>query len=630
MPHILRIICWLAVLATLLLPVQSRVLFARQSDSELLNSESARLGGAVTPTWVTVDSGWFMMGGQVSAEQVAADYVEYGRPAEYFSDEYPQHRVEITKPFLIGETEVTVGQFRKFVEETGYKTQCEEDGEGGWGYDQALGKCLGRDKRYSWRDAGYPQSENHPVVNVTWYDCQKYCQWLSHKEKRLVRLPTEAEWEYACRAGTTDYYWMGNDKSALLQGARVLQPNESSIRHAVQDLKIAEDTSTTFPVPVKSYGKNAFGLYDMHGNVWEWTADWHDETYYARSPLKDPQGPPQGGVKVRRGGGWNTFPLWGRASFRNWNTPESRCVNLGFRVVAELNSWEIAEHVKQQPVSLLFVGDIMLDGGPGHHIANGRDPFAACAALLQSADLTIGNLECVIGRAGEQMLKPYAFRAAKNSEQYLAKYFDAVSLANNHTCDFGRDGLLECLRVLRSNDVGFFGAGEDLASARQGLVLECKGRRILLLGYNGFNAEEYQAGDSTPGVAPLVEQMIIEDIRSARQIHQAEIVIPFLHWGGELVPMPAAWQQQLARKLVDAGASAVIGSHPHVTQTQEFYRGAPIVYSLGNFVFDYFPVDPPQWTGWAVRLNIHTDGKADLETAVVELDPSGLPHPVDK
>lgn len=579
--------------------------------------------------WVTIPAGRFMMGSQVPAEQVAADFAAYGRPAEYFGDEYPQHLVEITKPFLMSETEVTVGQFRRFTEETGYMTVAEKDGEGGWGYDKSVGKCVGRDRRFSWRDAGYPQSEDFPVVNISWDDCQAYCQWLSQKEQRLVRLPTEAEWEYACRAGTTGYYSMTNTPEELAQFSRTLVPDEASIRHAVQDLKIAEDSSVTFPVAVKSFPKNGFGLYDMHGNVWEWTADWHDESYYQRSPVKDPQGPVQGGVKVRRGGGWNTFPLWARASFRNWNSPDSRCVNLGFRIVAELSSMEVAEHHRRQAVRVLFVGDIMLDNGPGHQIASGKDPFAACATLLADADLTIGNLECVLGRGGEMILKNYSFRGAMGSEKYLKRYFHALSLANNHSFDFGPDGLTECLDILKQNEIGVFGAGANLWSARRGLMLECKGRKILLLGYNGFRAEDYQATDSTPGVAPLKEEWILEDIRNASREVRADIIIPFLHWGSEMVSMPHDQQRLLARRMIDAGASAVIGTHPHVTQTIDTYRGKPIVYSLGNFVFDYYPVDPPQWTGWAVRLHILPSGEIDLETIAVELDLVGLPHLVN-
>jgi formylglycine-generating enzyme len=579
-------------------------------------------------TWATIPAGRYMMGSHVPAEQVSNDFSSYGRGPEYFADEYPQHLVEITKPFLMSETEVTVGQFKEFVQETGYKTAAESDGEGGWGYDKSIGKCIGRDQRFTWRDAGYPQTDEFPAVNLTWEDCQAYCQWLSRKEKRLVRLPTEAEWEYACRGGSGGYYSMTNKPDELKNHARILTPDESSIRHAVQDLKIAEDSSVTFPVAVKSFPKNAFGLYDMHGNVWEWTGDWHDDEYYKRSPTKDPQGPVQGVVKVRRGGGWNTFPLWARASFRNWNSVESRCINLGFRVVAEMTSLEVAQHLKNQPARILLVGDIMLDNGPGHKIASGEDPFLRCAALLADSDLTIGNLECVLGRGGEMILKNYSFRAAIGSEDYLKKYFHAVSLANNHAFDFGPEGLTECIDILRRKNIGMFGAGSHIASARSGLMLECKGRKVVLLGYNGFNAEDYQATENSPGIAPLIEEQILEDIGKAVKQSHADVVIPFLHWGSEMNPMPQEEQRAMAKRMIDAGASAVIGSHPHVTQTIDTYRGKPIVYSLGNFVFDYYPVDPPKWVGWAVRLNVQPSGEVDLETIAIEMDDAGLPSPI--
>jgi poly-gamma-glutamate synthesis protein (capsule biosynthesis protein) len=291
-------------------------------------------------------------------------------------------------------------------------------------------------------------------------------------------------------------------------------------------------------------------------------------------------------------------------------------------------------------VSLLFVGDIMLDNGPGNAVNNGKDPFEKCAKLLLDADVTVGNLECVLGKGGKQVNKNYVFRGASDSPKYLKKYFHALSLANNHTLDFGPDGLIECVDVLTKVDIGFFGAGRDLQAARSGLMLDVKGRKIVLLGYNEFRKEDYQATENRAGIRPLNSDWVIEDIRTAKQAWNADIVIPFIHWGNEMKHAPTQEQRTQAKRWIDAGATAVIGGHPHVTQTIDSHRGRPIVYSLGNFVFDYYPVDPAIWYGWAIRLTIPPVGSPlgsqtpedvliDWETITVAMDPQGLPYPVD-
>lgn len=277
-------------------------------------------------------------------------------------------------------------------------------------------------------------------------------------------------------------------------------------------------------------------------------------------------------------------------------------------------------------MSIVFVGDIMLDGGPGHAITSGRDPFAACSQLLANADYSVGNLECVLGTGGERMLKPYSFRAAPDSPRFLKKHFSAVSLANNHSGDFGPAGLVEQMRILAEAGIPAFGAGRTLAEARQPLVLDRHGFKVALLGFNGFRALTTAATADRAGSAPLEEEQVLEDIRTARK--RADAVVPFVHWGPENTPQPRPAQARLARKMIDAGAAAVIGGHPHVTQTVEMFRGVPIVYSLGNFVFDYFPGDPPEWTGWVVKLTLRPDQPVELEMHSVKLDGTGIPHPV--
>jgi len=281
-----------------------------------------------------VPAGEFQMGNAEAVADLLRDFPTYKveSKTEYlFEDEAPRHRVRITKSFYFGRTEVTVGQFRRFVDESGYKTEPERDGKGGWGYNPDTGKCEGRDVRYSWRNPGFAQTDAHPVVNVTWNDCNAFCEWLGRKENRTYRLPTEAEWEYACRAGTTSRYATGQDPAELIRQANVIDPKTQGEFGHVQEISMRPDDK--FTLPVAGFAPNAWGLCDMHGNVWEWCSDWYGRDYYAKSPTDDPPGADSGIRRVRRGGAWNSFPLYARASFRNWNKPDTRCVNLGFRVV---------------------------------------------------------------------------------------------------------------------------------------------------------------------------------------------------------------------------------------------------------------------------------------------------------
>lgn len=279
-------------------------------------------------------------------------------------------------------------------------------------------------------------------------------------------------------------------------------------------------------------------------------------------------------------------------------------------------------------VSLIIGGDVMLDGDPGHAVNHGADPFVEVADWLSTSDLAVCNLECVISDKGRVAHKPYTFRGAARSLPILKKHFHAVSLANNHTLDFGIDGFVGQLEKLEEAKLPYFGGGRTLTAARQPLILAKNGFRIALLGYNGFHADEYAATDSTPGVAPLKIELIEEDIHAALEKERVDIVIPYVHWGPELVSAPTESQRVLARKMIDAGASAVIGAHPHVTQTVEIYKGRPIVYSLGNLVFDYFPDDPPVWTGWLSKLTFSRSGPPDLELFAFEIDHLGFPRKI--
>jgi formylglycine-generating enzyme required for sulfatase activity len=285
---------------------------------------------------IRVEPGEYLMGGSEPAEKVIQAFPGADVEAEDFTDEYPRHRVRITRPFFLGKFEVTVGQFRKFVDETGYKTEAEQDGTGGWGYNPDTAKSEGRRPHFNWRSTGYPQTDQYPVVNVTYNDALAFIGWLSTREGKRYRLPTEAEWEYANRAGSESLYSNSDDPREVPSFARAIDVSRQRAFHHVQDLTIRPNDPSAFPAPVGSYAANALGFHDMHGNVWEWVADWYGAKYYSEPPVDDPQGPASGNVRVRRGGGWNSFPFYLRSSFRNINTPGSRCLNLGFRVAREL------------------------------------------------------------------------------------------------------------------------------------------------------------------------------------------------------------------------------------------------------------------------------------------------------
>ena len=274
-------------------------------------------------------------------------------------------------------------------------------------------------------------------------------------------------------------------------------------------------------------------------------------------------------------------------------------------------------------VRIVFAGDIMLDGGPGHIVTVGGDPFANVATVLQDADLTIGNLECAIVKEGHAEDKPFTFRGPSKALPLLKKFFSAVSLANNHSGDWGKRGFMTELELLRETGIPFFGGGANTREARRPLVLTAGGKRIAFLGYNDYPPRRFAAGPSSPGTAWLIEKDAVRDIQQAKK--QADFVVLFVHWGEDLEPTITPEQKAMGHALIDAGADAIIGGHPHLTQDEEWYKDKPIVYSIGNFVFDYFPYDPPVWKAWIVRLTLGKPGRAGLEKIEVELDPAGIP-----
>jgi formylglycine-generating enzyme required for sulfatase activity len=231
--------------------------------------------------------------------------------------EGPQHEVEISRPFAIGTCEVTVGQFRAFVNATKYVTETENLGGAlQWDYAEKVHK---RDPAILWMKPGYEQTDEHPVVCVTWNDAQAFCKWLSDKEGVAYVLPTEAQWEYACRAGTTTTWFFGNNEGALdAHGWSAF--NAENKAH-----------------PVGQKRANAWGLYDTYGNAWEWNADRYDAGYYATSPNVDPPGA-DAGSRAMRGGSRIDGVGQIRSGARGWLGQDVSNNVVGFRVVAAVEA----------------------------------------------------------------------------------------------------------------------------------------------------------------------------------------------------------------------------------------------------------------------------------------------------
>ncbi|GAA5169412.1 CapA family protein [Viridibacterium curvum] len=276
-------------------------------------------------------------------------------------------------------------------------------------------------------------------------------------------------------------------------------------------------------------------------------------------------------------------------------------------------------------LSLAFGGDIMLDDGPGRVIANGGDPLRHIAPWLAGADYRIANLEVPVATVGKPLAsKIFTFRARPETLKLVRGRFDAVSVANNHAGDYGKAAFLETLQHLDAYGIARFGGGRNLEEAHAPLWIERNGLRIAVLGYNEFKPRSFEAGPSWPGVAWSEDSHVVADIRAARKAG-ADLVIPFMHWGWEREPDPTERQRRLARLMIDAGADAVVGTHPHITQGAEIHRGKPIIYSLGNLVFDSFQSDALR-TGWLLRLELDAHGVTSWRTQTVFMDADGVPE----
>ncbi len=246
--------------------------------SAMAAEKTIDLGSEVSMTVVYIPAGEFDMGSP--ADEPKRDKDE------------GQHHVKLTKAFYMGKFEVTQLQYRVIMKNNNSKF-------GG---------------------------DNLPVENVNWYEAGRFLKKLSDKTNLKFRLPTEAEWEYACRAGTTSPFNVGDTLDSDLANYNAKAPYADGIVGPY--LKRTTD--------VGSYVPNAFGLYDMHGNVWEWCHDRYDNDYYKKTSPVDPAGPSKGGDRVIRGGAWNEKAHKCRSADRNHRREKANQKHIGFRVVLEV------------------------------------------------------------------------------------------------------------------------------------------------------------------------------------------------------------------------------------------------------------------------------------------------------
>jgi len=269
------------------------------------------LPGGGTLKMVLIPPGEFRMGtSDAQYRTLISEEDEQEHPAivREIRSEQPQHLVRITKPFYLAEHETTVRQFRAFADDSGFQTQAETSGG-----------------EFTWRNREFEQTEDHPVIYVSWNDANEYCKWLTEKTGMAFGLPTEAQWEYACRSGSRTLWHFGDDETELEKYAWYGEAPKAGTKSVGQK------------------APNAFGLFDMHGNAAEWCADWFAEDFYAVSPVDDPTGPTSQAKlsRIFRGGAWLRMAMFTRSADRDKLLYERVAAvgrrDVGFRVACAIS-----------------------------------------------------------------------------------------------------------------------------------------------------------------------------------------------------------------------------------------------------------------------------------------------------
>jgi poly-gamma-glutamate capsule biosynthesis protein CapA/YwtB (metallophosphatase superfamily) len=281
-----------------------------------------------------------------------------------------------------------------------------------------------------------------------------------------------------------------------------------------------------------------------------------------------------------------------------------------------------------RPVTVAFGGDVYGETPVREVLARGENPLSAVAPLLRAADVSVVNLETSIGTSGEPRDKQFVFQSSPAILGALRDAgVDAVSVANNHSFDHGLDGFLETLRNVDGAGLRSFGGGANAPAAYAPAIFDVGGVRIALVGIAvvGPDAQD-RAGVTIPGTTNGRDQAAtLRAIEAARKI--TPIVIVMVHWGVEMAPCPRPFERSFANQMLAAGASAIVGAHPHVLQGISYSDGQLVAYSLGNFVFAGVS-DAARSTG-VLTLTLSPDGKVESYAFdPARIDGNGQPIPL--
>lgn len=282
------------------------------------------------------------------------------------------------------------------------------------------------------------------------------------------------------------------------------------------------------------------------------------------------------------------------------------------------------EVINDDKTTVLFTGDAMLSRTIGESISDGQDPFENVKEIFAEHDFVIINLETTIGDSNNQQNKLFTFQAPTESIDLIQNAgVDAVSLANNHTLDYGREGLQETIDLLENSNIDHFGAG-DYDNAFKPYRIAHNGNTIDIFGYNNRETSITAVEENRIGNAYFNEDKIQESFDNSAS--DGAVIISFVHWGEEFTTNLNSFQTSWAQKFIDNEADIVIGSHPHIVQPNTEINGVEVFYSLGNFIFDDMYLDAAR--GLVLSITIQENQIVEVNPINIQLEADGFPRVV--